>query len=248
VAVSKHAAPTVTGQRSESICVIPALNESGKIGRMIERFEDGVPGRVLVVDDGSSDATAREAREAGAEVISHGRRNGVGAALRTGYLRALDERAELIVTMGGDDQDEPGEIERLLAPLRAGDADFVQGSRRAPGATVWMPRFRRVTTRLYSWIFRRATGAWITDATNGYRAFRADLLRDPRINLRQAWLDTYELEPYLVYKAIKLGYRVVEVPVSKRYDTELGYTKMMPGRDWWRILRPIVLLRLGLRR
>jgi dolichol-phosphate mannosyltransferase len=248
VAVPKDAVAAVADQRTESICVIPALNESGKIGRMIDRFQDGAVNRVIVVDDGSTDATASEARDAGAEVISHRRRNGVGAALRTGYLRALDEGVDLIVTIGGDDQDDPAEVERLLAPLRADDADFVQGSRRVPGAAVRMPLFRRVTTKLYSWIFRLATGAQITDATNGYRAFRADLLRDPRIELLQEWLDTYELEPYLVYKAVRLGYRVVEVPVSKRYDTELGYTKMTPGRDWWRILRPIVLLRLGLRR
>jgi dolichol-phosphate mannosyltransferase len=215
---------------------------------MLARFPDEAVDRVLVVDDGSTDRTASDARRLGADVVSHERRQGVGAALRTGYLAALDDGFGLVVTMGGDDQDDPREIELLLAPLRRGEADFVQASRRLPGHVVPMPLFRRVTTAVYSWIFRLATGSSVTDATNGFRAFRADLLRDPRIEIRQPWLDTYELEPYLLYKAVRLGYRVVEVKASKSYDRHAGYTKMIPGRDWWRILRPILFLRLGLRR
>src|SRR5205823_3441030 len=118
-------------------------------------------------------------------------------------------------------------IRRLVAPLEAGEADFVQGSRRLEGRrTVDMPFFRRLTTKLYSALFRVATRFPSTDATNGFRAFTTRLTRDPRIRLDQPWLDTYELEPYLLYSAIRFGYRVREVPVTKRYDRTLGYTKM----------------------
>src|SRR5215210_8887056 len=95
-----------------AVCVLPALNESGKLGRSLRRFPAGAVDHVLVVDDGSTDGTAEEARAAGAEVISHPRRRGVGAALRTGYRRALDGGFDYIVTMGADDQDDPQEIER----------------------------------------------------------------------------------------------------------------------------------------
>ena len=88
----------------------------------------------------------------------------------------------------------------------------------------------------------------MTESTNGFRAFRTALLRDPRIDWRQEWLDRYELEPYLLLKAIRLGYRHGEVPVTKIYpDHQLGYTKMRPFVDWWSILRPIVYLGLGLK-
>ena len=88
----------------------------------------------------------------------------------------------------------------------------------------------------------------MTESTNGFRAFRTALLRDPRINWRQQWLDRYELEPYLLLKAITLGYRHCEVPVTKIYPPhQLGYTKMRPFVDWWSILRPVVYLGLGLR-
>jgi len=229
-------------------CVIPALDEQGKIGRLLERFSTGAVDEVIVVDDGSRDATAAEARDAGATVLSHVRQRGVGAAIRTGIDYALENGFDAVVVMGGDDQDDPAEIRGLLDPLARGEADFVQGSRRLNGRrTIDMPLFRRVTTKVYSLGFRLATGFRSTDATNGFRAFSTAVPRDPRIRLHQDWLDTYELEPYLLFQAIRCDWRVVEVPVTKRYHRDLGYTKMLPGRDWWRILRPIVFLRLGLR-
>ena len=229
-------------------CVIPALDEQGKIGRSLRRFGPGVVDEVIVVDDGSHDGTADEAGAAGATVLSHERQRGVGAAIRTGIDYALANGFDAVVVMGGDDQDDPAEIARLLEPLTQGEADFVQGSRRLNGRrTVDMPLFRRVTTKAYSLVFRVATGFKSTDATNGFRAFSTAVPRDPRIQLHQAWLDTYELEPYLFFQAIRGGWHVVEVPVTKRYHRDLGYTKMLPGRDWWRILRPIIFLRLGIR-
>jgi len=87
------------------------------------------------------------------------------------------------------------------------------------------------------------------DKDAGFRAFRTALLRDPRIDWRQAWLDRYELEPYLLVKAIVLGYRHREVPVTKIYPERApGYTKMRPLVDWWSILRPVVCLALRIRR
>jgi dolichol-phosphate mannosyltransferase len=233
----------------KSACVIPALDESGKIGRLLGRFRDGYVTEIIVVDDGSTDGTPDEARAAGAHVIIHDRNRGVGAAIRSGFDYALERDFDVVAVMGGDDQDDPAELSVLLTPIERGEADFVQGSRRLHGRrTVDMPFFRRVTTRLYSVIFRLATGFRSTDATNGFRALRVDLLRDDRIDLHQDWLDRYELEPYLLFQAIRCRYRVCEATVRKSYHRDLGYSKMRPGRDWWRILRPILFLRLGLRR
>jgi dolichol-phosphate mannosyltransferase len=238
-------APTA---RLRAVCVIPALDEQGKVGRLVERFPPGAVEQVVVVDDGSSDGTAAEARAAGAHVISHDKRRGVGAAIRTGIDHALEHAFDVVVVMGGDDQDDPAEIAVLLAPIERGEADFVQGSRRLEGRrTVDMPLFRLVTTKAYSVLFRLLTGFRSTDATNGFRAFSTDVVRDERIRLHQTWLDTYELEPYLLFQAIRYGWRVREAPVTKSYHRDLGYSKMLPGRDWWRLLRPIIFLRLGIR-
>ena len=156
----------------------------------------------------------------------------------------------MLVILAGNDKDRPDEIPRLLAQIREG-CDFVQGSRYLDGGNYGnMPIYRRLATQfVHPWLFTLATCRRITDSTNGFRAFRLSLLEDKRIDLTQDWLDQYELEPYLFFKAITLGYRVAEVPVTKIYPPkELGYTKMKPITGWWSILRPIFLLGLRIRK
>jgi len=111
-----------------------------------------------------------------------------------------------------------------------------------------MPGYRKLATRLHPWLMSRFLGKRITESTNGFRAFKLSLLDDPRIDLDQRWLDHYGMEVYLLFKAIKLGYRHVEVPVTKIYPPRaVGNTKMKPVTGWWSILRPVCLLGCGLR-
>jgi dolichol-phosphate mannosyltransferase len=234
-----------------ALVVIPALNEEGKIGRVVRKVSREPVKTVLVVDDGSRDATAREAREAGATVISHPVNRGVGAAIRTGIDFALENGYEIVIVVSGDDQHEPAEIPRVLSALADPAVHLVQGSRRLPGGrTEAMPVMRFLLVRVYSWLLRRLSGFPYTDGTNGFRAFKVSLLDDGRIDLWQPWLDTYELEPYLLFKAATCGFGVREVPVTIRYANgdPAQWTKMKPFRDWWRIARPLVFLALGLRR
>lgn len=228
--------------------VLPAFNEAPRVGKTVRaaRRQRGIA-RVIVVDDGSTDGTAAVARKAGAVVLRHPRNRGIGAALRTGFRWAIRRGYGLIMVMGGDNQDRGREIPRLLAKM-AGGYDFVQGSRwMSGGRVVHIPLFRRVMTILYSVLFTAVARQRVTDGTNGFRVFRASILRNMRLD--QTWLDRYELEPYVYYQAIRRGYRVIEVPVTKDYPRSgVGYTKMRPVRDWWSIFRPLVLLPLGLKR
>jgi len=228
--------------------VVPAYNEAGKIGDVVRKVPRNYAACVIVVDDCSSDATSEEARAAGAErVVRHPVNRGVGAGIRTGLMTAKQEGFEFAAILSGDDQHEPDELPRVLGPLFAGEADMVQGSRWLPGgATPGIPPERRWLTRLYPRLFRWASGYPSTDGTNGFRAFRLALLDDPRIRLEQDWLDRYELEPYLLYQTVRCGYRVREVPVTVRYHAR-GTTKMRFFRDGWRLLRPLIYLRLGLK-
>ena len=229
--------------------IVPAYNEAGKIGDVVRKVPRRHAACVIVVDDCSSDGTAEEARATGAErVVRHPVNRGVGAGIRTGLMTAKREGFEFAAILSGDDQHEPHELPRLLGPLFEGRADLVQGSRWLPGgATPGIPADRRLLTRLYPWLFRLVSGYPSTDGTNGFRAFRLAILDDPRIRLDQDWLDRYELEPYLLFQAVRCGYRVREAPVTVRYH-DRGTTKMRPIRDGWRILRPLVFLRLGWRR
>jgi dolichol-phosphate mannosyltransferase len=228
--------------------VVPAWNEAGKIGDVVRKVPRRWAATVIVVDDCSSDGTGEEARAAGAEVvIRHPQNRGVGAGIRSGLLEAKRRGLEFAAVLSGDDQHEPDELPRVLVPLFAGEADLVQGSRWLPGgATPGIPPDRRWLTQIYPWLFRLASGFPITDGTNGLRAFRLSLLDDPRIQIEQDWLDRYELEPYLLMQVIRARYRVREAPVTVRYHTR-GTTKIRLLQDGWRMLRPLLYLRLGLR-
>ena len=233
------------------LVVAPAYNEEGKIGRVVKKvLAASVECETLVVDDCSTDNTANEARAMGAKVITQAKNSGVGGAIRTGIDYAIEHNFDILVVISGDDQHEPSELGRALEPILNGSAEFVQGSRRMEGGRVINDRlFRKITTQLYSLFFSALTGTRITDATNGFRAFRLAILKHESINLDQEWLNTYELEPYLLYKCVTIPeIRVIEVPITIRYHSNSKeYTKMRPVRDWWRLARPMFLLKLGLR-
>jgi dolichol-phosphate mannosyltransferase len=251
--MSTAAVTTATGPGPAEPLVaiaIPALNEAGKIGRVLDKLPRDGRFEAIVVDDGSTDGTGDEARAHGAAVVlRHEVRGGVGAAIRDGWEEGLRRGRPFLAVLSGDDQHEPSELTAALDHLLATNADYVQGSRWIAGGRVEGPTGgRSFGTRLYSLLFSVLVLRRVTDATNGFRVFRADLLRNPSIDLHQSWLTSYDLEPYVLYKAIRLGYRVVEHPVTVRYHAREGYTKMRGLRDWWRLFRPALLLRAGLKR
>jgi dolichol-phosphate mannosyltransferase len=227
-----------------------AYNEGEKIRRTLARHPSGRAYDLLVHDDGSTDG-ALDNVAPGIIVLRNPTNQGIGAAMKRVFQYALDHQYDVLVIHAGNDKDDPLEIPSLLQPLEQGTADFVQGSRYLGGGGFGnMPAYRVFGTRVvHPLIFSVAARKRVTESTNGFRAFRTTILRDPRIDWRQDWLDRYELEPYLMLKAIRLGYRHVEVPVTKIYPPHAqGYTKMRPVIDWWSIIRPVVYVGLGLKK
>ena len=230
---------------------ICAYNEGEKIKRVVQKFHDYDCYDVVIVDDGSSDGALNQISSGiPLTVIRHASQKGAGYGVREILYFAKLHGYTAVFFVSGNDKDCPEDISKLKAAVEEGH-DFVQGSRYLPGGQFGqMPFYRTIATRfLHPLLFALFTGRKITDSTNGFRAVRLSLLDDPRINLKQEWLDGYELEPYLFFQAVKLGYKVKEVPVKKIYPPRKeGYTKMRPWAGWWSILKPLFYLGLGLRR
>jgi hypothetical protein len=160
------------------IILVPAYNEASRIGSVVRCVRGMFPSYdVVVVDDGSQDATVEEARAAGAEVVSHPFNMGYGVAIQTGYKYALRNGYDYLVQMDGDGQHDPAFIRNLLEPVLAGETDFVLGSRFL-GIESYEPSLaRRVGMlffrRLISWLI----GQRITDSTSGFQAFNRRVIR-----------------------------------------------------------------------
>ena len=238
------------------VCPV-AFNENVKLKNVIDRFlKSGLRDKLdyLIVDDASTDGTTEmihSYRSQGVNTIKHQTQRGVGAAIRTAIRYCQTQEYETLVIMAGNDKDNPDEIPRLIEPIVNEGYDFIQGSRylKSGGIGGDMPFYRKVATKLHPFLMSIFTGRKLTDTTNGFRAFRISLFNDKRINIDQGWLDKYELEPYILFKSITLGYKFKEVPVTKIYPAKkLGYTKMKPITGWWSILRPVIFLGLRIRK
>jgi len=244
-------------QSPRKLVVIPVYNQVGTIGKVLAKFENpSVDAICLVVDCPTEDivreihATSKKI-DVPVHIIKNPRRMGVGYAIREGIEYALSERYDIVVIMAGNDKDDPVEIPTLLMPILKDDYDYVQGSRFLPGGKrVRNPFFRGLFSRLYPFLWTFLTDTRCTDVTNGFRAFKLSFILDRRINVSQSWLDSYQLEYYIHYKALTLGYKTKEVPVSKIYPYRHkgGYSMISPLRDWWKIVSPLIYLKLGLRK
>ena len=149
--------------------VIPAYNEAGCVGEVIQRVRSRYP-RVVVVDDGSGDNTGAVAATAGAVVLRHLINRGQGAALKTGIDYALLRGADIIVTFDSDGQHRLEDVEALVEPVRNGLCDVALGSRFLDSQTQ-VPFMRRLTLKMGVWFTRLVSRIKVTDTHNGLRAF-----------------------------------------------------------------------------
>lgn len=209
--------------------VVPTYNEAATIEPLVAALLDVLPegSRITVVDDNSPDGTGRIADglaqlHGAVDVLHRPGKRGIGPAYVAGFRHALDAGAQLIVQMDADLSHDPGDVPRLLAGTE--DADLVLGSRYVPGGGVgeW-GRLRRAISRGGSAYARLWLGLGIRDLTGGFKCFRRQVLETIDLGTLEALGYAFQVET--TYRAVKAGFRVVEVPIHF-HDRRVGESKM----------------------
>ncbi len=216
--------------------VIPAFNAARTIGPVIRGVRrQGL--EVVVVDDGSQDATAETASAAGAVVISLLANQGKGAALRAGFAHALRAGCDGVITMDSDGQHDPSDLARMVHAADWQHAGLVLGNRMANGDV--MPRLRRWTNRAMSGLLSRLARQPIPDSQCGLRLIRREVLQDVRLRTSR-----FEIESELLLASAARRWKIVSVPVRTIYAREPSHI-----RPVWDTLRFLgLVLRVMVRR
>lgn len=243
-AVERFAAEYHQRPRVPIAVLMPAFDEARTVRDVVCSVPPAVRGlatEVIVIDDGSRDGTGEAARDAGAMVCRFETNLGQGYAFQAGYRLALERGAAFIATIDADGQFDGAEIDGLIDPLIAGEADFVNGSRRLGRAEEGMG-VRRLGLIVFSAVMRVLLGVKITDPANGLRTFSSEVVKT--VILRQPQYQSAEL----LITAVSAGFRVVEQPVTV-YARRAGTTKKggdllygasfakVVATTWWRARR-----------
>jgi len=225
------------------LVIIPAFNEEESLGRVIQQVQAAQPeADILVINDGSTDATAAIAEGYGAIVASLPYNQGIGSAMQTGFLYARDYQYDAAVQVDGDGQHNPAEIGDLLAALGKGDADVIIGSRYLEDRGYITPTLRRMGIIFLAKVISLITGKLSTDPTSGFRALNQRAI--------DFCADDYPFdypEPEAVVLFRRAGLRVREIPVTMnpRYG---GQSSITPLRSAYYMIKVMMAILIGLMR
>jgi glycosyltransferase involved in cell wall biosynthesis len=224
------------------LAIVPARNEEAAVGGVVEelrRFDPLLD--VVVIDDGSADATAEVAAAAGAAVVRLPFNLGIGGAVQTGFKYALEHGHEVVLRLDGDGQHDPRELPSLLAPLERGEADVVVGSRFADGNGDYKPPLaRRAGIRWFARLVSLLTRQKLTDTTSGFQAVNE---RAIRLFAADYPHDYPEVEAAVMVVRHRL--RILEVPVRMR-GRETGESSITTLRSFYYAIKVTLALFVGI--
>lgn len=212
-----------TADRPKVVVVMPAYNAAKTLRLTYDAIPKHDVDHVILVDDASRDETLAIAKELNLEVFVHARNYGYGGNQKTCYTEALKAGADIVVMLHPDYQYDPTLLPNVVAPLKAGEADVVLGSRLLQGNVVqqgmpwWKYLGNRFLTSVQNWIL----GQKLAEYHTGYRAFTRQVLEEIPFLLNS---DNFVFDQEMLVQAIHLGYRVKEVPVPTRYFPEASST------------------------
>lgn len=241
------------GREHSSCVVIPVINEGERIRSLLERMSAlriSSIADIVIVDGGSTDGSLDlenlKSRGVRGLIVKTGPGK-LSAQLRCAYAFVLDQGYENIITIDGNDKDDPEAIPRFISALVCG-ADFVQASRFLPGGTAEnTPKIRDFAIRyIHAPCLSLASGFKWTDTTQGFRGYSRKMLLDPVISPFRDVFSGYELLAYLSYRAPKVGYKCVELPTVRKYPDGEVPTKISGIRGNLIVLKVLVSACIGL--
>jgi glycosyltransferase involved in cell wall biosynthesis len=218
----------VSGRTAERVAVIiPALNAERTLRQVVVDARAQLE-PVLVIDDGSRDATGDVARAAGATVLRHDVNRGKGAALKTGFAWAMEHGFDGVITLDADGQHLASEIPKFLAARARGGADLIIGGR-AHLFGGMLPR-RRNANRFSAWCIARVSGADITDSQSGFRFYSASLIGSTELRT-----NGFDMESEVIVRAGRRGVRIVTIPIDLGFVDGIATSHYKPLKDTLRI-------------
>jgi glycosyltransferase involved in cell wall biosynthesis len=227
------------------LAVVPAYNEGGSIVNVIDSLhQEAADFDVIVIDDGSSDDTAARAAAAGVEVVRLPFNLGIGGAVQTGFLYALERGYDYMAQVDGDGQHEPADLATLLDVIRANPSlDMVCGSRFLSGENRYLaPISRRTGIHVFAFVLSKIVGQPVTDPTSGFRLYNR---RAISLFARDYPNDYPEVEAVLLLHAHRL--RMAEVPV-RMHQRGAGRSSITKGRSLYYMIKVSLALLVGLLR
>ncbi len=201
------------------VVVMPAYNAGRTLRKTYEELPKGTVDQVILVDDGSTDATIDVARDLGLEVFVHDRNYGYGANQKTCYTEALRAGADVVVMVHPDYQYDPTLVPKIVEPIVHGQADVVLGSRLKGGSALaqGMPWWKFVANRFLTRVENLVFGLHLSEYHTGYRAFRREVLE--AVNFR-ANNDGFVFDQEIIAQVVAAGFRIEEIAVPTRYFPE----------------------------
>jgi glycosyltransferase involved in cell wall biosynthesis len=204
---------------SKVVVVMPAYNAGRTLRMTYEELPKDAVSLVILVDDGSTDATLDVARDLGLEIFVHNRNYGYGANQKTCYAEALRAGADIVVMVHPDYQYDPTLLPQIIEPIVAGRADVVLGSRLKSGSALrqGMPWWKFVSNRFLTWVENRAFNLDLSEFHTGYRAFRREVLETVNFQINS---DGFIFDQEIVAQVVAAGFRIDEIAVPTRYFPE----------------------------
>ena len=214
------------------LVIIPAYNEEESIASVINQIRCYAPeADILVINDGSVDATSERAVKAGAKVVNLPFNLGIGGAMQTGYIYAKYHSYDVAIQVDGDNQHDPSYIQKLIRPIADNSADMVIGSRYV-GKTIYKSTvFRRVGMVFFTFLIRLLTDKWIMDTTSGFRAVNKDI-----IDLFASDYPVDYPEVDVLVRLYKKKFRIIELPVEMK-ARKTGKSSITPIRSIYYMIK-----------